>query len=248
MSGAEHVSRLLAAERGVSPPAGTAEVELQRLLGSLALQAAPLPVAVGSLKLGWSLLAKWVGVGFAVGMAGAGAASVAVKASPETRLVDVPGVSLAAPSQVRAATPATPRALPAPGASAPEVPALSSSGRRPAAAAELPAAPSAPPGLDEELRLIAAAKRELDQGRGHLARVWLDEHRQRFPAGVFGLEREGLLVLAACSAGQNASLARDFAKWYPASPMLAQIERRCGAQASSAAQPPALDNFSGGDK
>jgi hypothetical protein len=81
-----------------------------------------------------------------------------------------------------------------------------------------------------------------------LARVWLDEHRQRFPAGVFALEREGLVVLAACSARRDASLAVDFAKRHPASPMLAQVRRRCGAEGSNEPAAPATKDFVDEDK
>src|SRR5687768_6891416 len=74
MTRSDDISRLLAAEHGAAPPTGVAEAGLNRLLSSLAAHAAPLPVAVGSLHLGWSVVGKWLGVGFLVGLGGAGAA------------------------------------------------------------------------------------------------------------------------------------------------------------------------------
>ena len=48
---------------------------LQRLLTDVAARVAPLPVATGSLKLGLSVVSKWLMVGFIAGLGGAGAAS-----------------------------------------------------------------------------------------------------------------------------------------------------------------------------
>ncbi|HEU5076183.1 MAG TPA: hypothetical protein VFU02_18450 [Polyangiaceae bacterium] len=96
--------------------------------------------------------------------------------------------------------------------------------------AEAPAGqPSAAQGFDAELVLIGRAKAEFDSGRDHLARVWLNEHAQRFPAGVFAAEREGLLVLSICrsnpSAGQAGAL--TFQQRYPQSPLAARVRRTC---------------------
>jgi len=40
--------------------------------------------------------------------------------------------------------------------------------------------------------LIKSAKQELDAGRAHLARVWLDQHARLYPNGVFRTERAEL--------------------------------------------------------
>jgi hypothetical protein len=93
--------------------------------------------------------------------------------------------------------------------------------------------------LDEELRLIAGAKRELDGSRPHLALAWLSEHRQRFPKGMLAIEREGLQVLAVCSGGPRPELGRVFARQYPRSPLLAQVLRRCGLTEGGAVPPAA---------
>lgn len=237
MMGSEEVSRLLAAERAVSPPPGAAEAGLARLFGSLAAEAAPLPVAAGALKLGWPALTKWVGAGFAVGLAGAGVAAYGSARHAEAPAVVAPDppVARAAPPRVVEAAPATEAPI-ASSASAPEV----ARPRLEVSAPIVAATPSAGPTFDEELRLITAAKRELDRGRPHLARAWLDEHRTRFASGVFGLEREGLLVLARCSEQRLPALAREFAARYPKSPMVSQLLRRCGAEGEGAA-PPQVD-------
>jgi hypothetical protein len=235
------LSRLLAAERATSPPARAAEVGLERLLTALAGQAAPLPVAVGTLKLGGSLVAKWIGIGFAVGLTGAGAATQ----------VWAPAETPAAPSAlVLASVPASatplPSALEAAPLWAPSVSAAPESSPRSSGAAPAPGpegAASASPTFDEELRLITRAKQELDTGRPHLAQVWLDEHRQRFPTGVFALDREGLSILARCSQRKNPALARDFAARHPGSPLVVQLQRKCGAL-EAAGSPTSSRDFS----
>lgn len=62
--------------------------------------------------------------------------------------------------------------------------------------------------------------------------------------GVFHIEREGLLVLANCSATQNPALVRDFAARHPDSPMLVQLRRRCGGEAGGGQAAPGAGDFS----
>jgi hypothetical protein len=83
------------------------------------------------------------------------------------------------------------------------------------------------PAFDEELRLIRAAKAELNRGMPHLAEAWLDEHARRFSRGVFAVERDGLRVLARCSTRPEPALSRGFAVEHSGSPMIGQVERRC---------------------
>lgn len=227
MTGWNEMSRLLAAERVATPAPGTAEAGLGRLLASLAAHTTPLAVSAGSLKLGGSLLGKWVGIGFVVGVAGAGAvAHVAAPTVSATVAERAPAAQLSVTALSRAPRP------PHDAASAlAQVSALPS---QPSQIAQAPRSapqqmPSSLPTLDEELRLIAAAKRELDAGRAHLARPWLDEHRQRFRAGSLAVEREGLDALARCSVAPQPQLSRAFASRYPGSPLLPQVQRRCGA-------------------
>jgi hypothetical protein len=244
MSGSSELLRLLAAERAVSPPPAAGAAGLDRLLGSVAAGVAPMPVAAGSLKLGLSLLSKWVGVGFMVGIAGAGVASLATPTPPLSAppaqvarsAVPKPAVTAAvAPLGSAAALLEEPQ--PQPPASSPRTVTASPSTPTPT-----PEPESSTPSLDEELRLIAGAKRELDGNRAHQALAWLDEHRQRFPKGMLSLEREGLQALAGCSGGPRPELGRAFARQYPRSPMLDQILRRCGLAESTAA--PSAGTFS----
>ncbi len=230
MTDSDYISRLLGAERVAGPPNGSAEAGLRRLLTTMATHAAPLPVAVGSLKLGMAAIAKWVGVGFVIGTLGTGLASYVSHAAIRAPAVARPapalvssGVARPAPANDLTAAGRLPSALPDP-------PPNDSKRRAAVSAALATAAPSVSPTFDEELRLITAAKHELDAGRGHLARVWLEEHSQRFPRGVFSLEREGLLVLVSCSASPKRELARQFASQHPDSPMLEQLLRRCGVE------------------
>ena len=102
----------------------------------------------------------------------------------------------------------------------------------------------ASPNFDEELRLIARAKQELAAGRPHLAGVWLSEHLQRFPGGVFGPEREVLSIDARCSQRKNPALAREFAVRHPGSPMLDQLRRKCGVQQQGAGPGASSGEFS----
>ena len=82
--------------------------------------------------------------------------------------------------------------------------------------------------LDAELRLITAAKSELDRGRPHLATAWLDDHARRFPGGVFATDREALRVLVSCSQSRNLALAEAFAARHPGSAMVERLLRACG--------------------
>ncbi len=244
MTSADHVARLLAAERAEGPPPGVAELGRARLFTSLAAEAAQVTAAASAAKLGWTVVAKWIGAGFAVGIAGAGVAAVGTGSPAEAPLpvASTAQVVQVAPTRAEEA----PRAVEgASGSSA--VPDSQNIPARPEVAPPPVAAiPSTSTTFDEELRLLTAAKRDLDGGRPHLARVWLLEHRGRFPKGVFSVEREGLLVLAQCGEHARPALAREFATRYPRSPMIGQLLRRCGAQESAGA-PPQVD-FPEGDK
>ena len=234
----EQLSRLFEAERAVQPPAHAMEQGASRLLTALAQQAAPLPIATGALKLGFSLVSKWLLVGFVVGVGGAGAASQvfapeAVAALPQQRSSDALAARVE-PAQKVADTPVTPNQ---PSAEAnPPVP-VRSDYPAPSAAA-LPEGGS--PTFDAELRLITAAKNELDKGRPQLAAAWLAEHAQRFPSGVFALERDAIRILVRCRERQDPSDARAFAEQHPGSPMVERLLRACTPQQPSAA-PSAVD-------
>lgn len=228
----DDLSRLFEAERAVRAPAGGMERGLPRLLTDVGKRVAPLPVATGSLKLGLSLVSKWLMVGFVAGVGGAGAASqiwtakAAAAPSAVSRLVTtiavVPSVATRPVSE------------PAPS------PALTTEPENPAVGVHTPRTPSASAAapstdtttFDAELRLIAAAKSELEQGRPQLATAWLNEHAQRFPQGVFGVDREALRVLASCQQRRDMKEAQSFVARHPTSPMVERLLRACSPAAS----------------
>jgi len=228
----DDLSHLFDAERAVqSPPV---EQGLSRFLTDVAQQVAPLPIATGSLKLGLSAVSKWVLGGFVVGLTSAGAASQiwAPEAAARQPITSVAQAARAPEPPVAAATPAPP--VPAP----PE-PAVVARNARPTPGVTAAASESATT-FDAELRLITAAKSELDKGRPQFAAAWLAEHAQRFPAGVFALDREALRILVRCGQVKDPSLARAFAEQHPGSPMGERLLRAC-SQPGSIAAPSAVD-------
>lgn len=238
----DDLARLFEAERAVHPPSGRLERTLERLLSEMAHGAAPLPVATGSLKLGLSLASKWVAVGFVVGVGGAGAAS---QVWAPTAVAAPSGPTRAA---VVVAAPPNTELVPHPSLpTAPEAPVAGMSVQAPAQRA-LPGAPAADTStsagkLAEEMRLIAAAKRDLEAGRPQLATAWLSEHGSRFPAGVFATEREGLSVLIRCGGEKNPLLAERFSAAHPSSPLVARLRRACSPGSS-----PSTSTFPNSDK
>jgi hypothetical protein len=236
------LSQLLATERAIAPPAHAEQQGLARLLESLAVHAAPLPVVTGSLRLARFAAFKWLSVGFAVGISGAGAASVVL--GPAT-VAEAPSVVVSA-AVAHSAIASPPADIPLPAAVSSVEPELlrAPSCSLSASAPHPVAAPSQSPTFDEELRLITNAKQELDAGRPHLAQVWLSEHQQRFAGGVFALEREALSIAARCSQQPDPALAQGFALRHPASPMLAQLRRKCGERGPTGAPASSSENFS----
>lgn len=225
------LSRLFDAERGAQPPPEALEQGLARFLGDVAAQVAPLPIATGALKLTWSVVSKWLIVGFAVGVAGAAA----------TSRIWAPPTLAGAPATLTRSAQVESTEMVAIAPSAAPVPAPVN---EPAKASQRSSSPaSAPPGpsstdgqatFDDELRLITAAKSELDRGRASQAKAWLAEHAQRFPAGVFAAEREGLQILAQCRQTREPQRARDFAQRHPSSPMTERLLHACTPSPTSA--------------
>lgn len=237
---ADELSRLFDAERVVRPPIDGMERGLSRLLADVAEHAAPLPIAMGSLKLGLSTVSKWVISGFVLGLLGAGAASqiwsTSAAGAPSSYLMTNATTSDAA--QVTASPAALPVEL---AEKAAEIPVR---GAARLAASALPSA-SAPAvdatTFDEELRLISAAKSELERGQASSAAAWLGEHAQRFPNGVFALDREALEILVSCSKRKQPGLAQAFVANHSNSPMVARLLRVCGQRDSAA---PSASDFS----
>jgi hypothetical protein len=239
----DDLSRLFEAERAVRPPPQALEQGLSRLLSDVAQQVAPLSVATGSLKLGTAAVSKWLIGGFVVGLAGAGAASQI--GAPQ--VVATGSLSLA--TEAHAAHVEAPQRGPA---QAPELPpsatpepepepmtASTTRNQRPIPSAA-PATSAGAGTFDAELELITAAKAELDKGRPQLAAAWLSEHAERFPTGVFALDREALRILVRCAESKNPAIAQAFAARHPSSPMVERLLRAC-TRADPAAAPSAVD-------
>ena len=230
MSAERELEALFRAERAVRPTTDSVNQGWQRLAMDLAANVAPLPVATGSLKLGVWLVPKWLLLGFAVGMVGAGAASPLFGAAK-------PRVSLAAVStrvdtpngQARPAqrVPSVKEDRPLPPAASGAIPRVHDSSALPVGPS-----PSSASSLDAELELISFAKSALEAHRLPETQALLTVHAQRFPNGVFAVEREALSVLARCEQGpRDPALARSFAKRHPGSPLAARLERSCDAGA-----------------
>lgn len=230
MTATQELLELFDAERAVRPPSGLAERGLVRLVEGLAAPAA-VPAAASATKLGLVGVSKWVLGGMAVGITGAGIAS-AVLGSGGTSPHESAAMHAAAP---RARPTSTPTATPARVTPRDEPTARASAESRPEAAqpraSRLPAgmgASSSPrETFDAELRLINAAKVQLDAGRPHLAKVWLDEHAARYPTGVFATEREAVRVLAACAEQRDPLLAERFVNAHPTSALRDRLTRAC---------------------
>jgi hypothetical protein len=225
MSDSSELSQLFAAERAVRSEAGAVERGVSRLLTDLAASAAPAPAAVGAAKLGWPLLAKWIGGGFLLGVLGSGAATQLSAPPAPTSAVS----ATARPARAIGTLPA-PSAISSAALVAPSVSVAPMRSNR--SAAHAPPSPNGssvqgPSTFDAELILITRAKGELDRGRAHLASVWLNEHAARFPGGVFATDREGLRVLVSCATSRNEAAFAAFARRYPSSPMLEKLRRAC---------------------
>jgi hypothetical protein len=185
------LSKLLAAERAERPLASVSESTWRSLQSALAANTPALPVAHGPLHLGISLAAKsFLGpavVAFAVTTSGLSVHAV-LQAPPAIESAPLPRVSTprkpSAPVRTREPAPSDARPEPAP-TTVPSLPRASS-----------PSVPASST-FTEELRLIKSAKRELDAGHPHLARVWLDEHERAFPQGIFRAERQSLRAVLA---------------------------------------------------
>jgi len=242
MSANEELRALLQAERAVSPPGAAADRGWTRLGADIAANVAPLPVATGPLKVGLWLVPKWMLAGFAIGLVGAG--TVAPLLKPSSALGEAKHLATLhtlSPARVAAATrPATSAsALARPDSHATAAAALSfahvvgSPDARPSASATRAT-------FDAELGLISRAKAKLDANDEVLARSLLTQHAERFPAGVFAVEREALLALIDCQQRpKNARAFEQFAAAHPRSPLLARLERACQPAPVTALHPSA---------
>jgi hypothetical protein len=257
------LEELVEAERLERPPPALARSGWDRLSSAIAQAAAPLDVAIAPLRVPSNALAakllsakafaaKAVAAKsfFAMVLVGAATAGVGYGTwIAGARLVGAPP-SKTTPAS-RSASVAHPRASVLPAAPAawvdrpsekPPAPTLAPGAKHPGSTAtsaskeQQPPPPSDAPSastFDAELSLLRRAKTELDQGRPHLAQVWLGEHAERFHDGVFAAEREALRVLVRCleHPDGNAALAgAEFLRAHPESPVSARIRRACRTQ------------------
>jgi hypothetical protein len=232
----ERLRDLIEAERGTSIPPRAGVEGWQRLASAVGSGAPALPIPHFAISLTTaSMITEGAAIALVVGAIGA---TAIVATAPERSHVPATTTASASvavvPNRVIATVPLASEA-PAAVGSVPVAPAraaaLSSSQVLPAAAVSEPSAPAKPTStLDEELQLIAQAKRQIDHNQPHLAQVWLDEHRLRFPSGVLSAERDGLEVLMACREPDSTAArarAQAYASRYPGSPTLDRIRRAC---------------------
>lgn len=226
MSDGSELSRLFAAERAEARPAAAAAQGLVDLRDALHAGVAPLAVAHGPLAgLGATVAVKSAvlsGV-VALGLTASGLAWYAETPASEpaphmTASASASGVAKPVPLP-------TPLAAPAPA----PAPSIAPPHRAAPPAANAASEPEPPSTFAEELRLIKAAKQDVDAERDSLARVRLDEHARLYPQGVFRSEREALAVLLTCRATptEGHAAAQRYVDRNPGSPLVDRIARAC---------------------
>jgi len=90
--------------------------------------------------------------------------------------------------------------------------------------------------LAEEVRLLSAAERELNEGSHEETLATLAEHERRFPHGALTEARLAVRAEALCGLGRRAEARADLhklARAYPASPHLDAARKLCGADGDS---------------
>ncbi|HSY22064.1 MAG TPA: hypothetical protein VK841_08125 [Polyangiaceae bacterium] len=90
--------------------------------------------------------------------------------------------------------------------------------------------------LAEEVRLLSAAERELNEGSRAETLATLAEHERRFPHGALTEARLAVRAEALCGLGRRAEARADLhklARAYPASPHLDAARKLCGAEGDS---------------
>jgi len=241
MNSDDELLRMLAAERAEQPPSATLARGFEQLHGALRAQQIGVPVAHGPLKLGLSLAAKWgVGSGLAVFAVLSATAGLGARSTPLTSSAAAPAVP---GERSQAFEPAAARSQPAepllpPAASGSVAPMHAKS--EPSGASSTSASASS---FGEEVRLIKAAKQELDDGRDQQAAALLNEHARLYPGGIFRAERDALQVLLECrrSPELGRASAQRFLAQNAASPLIDRISRACGLAVRATA--PTNGNF-----
>jgi hypothetical protein len=232
MSTEQELQALFRAEQAASPAPHAINQGWSRLAVDLAANVAPMPVSGGALKLATWLIPKWLLLGFAVGLTGAGVGTTLLGAQAVPKQISTPPARLTvlSASTAQSMPTETSQSYPAPVSSAPSTEPRITHGLVPIAASSAPTSDT----FDAELKLISLAKGELDAGRPSQARAWLEDHAQRFPNGVFAVEREALQIVAQCQQGpKDEALASAFAKRHPGSPLVARLQHACQSPADS---------------
>lgn len=249
--------RLIQAARGFDEASGNDRARLRERIALQLAAGGDIPFAS---EKGWFTrnIGSHAGAK-ALGLVVAAGAAVAVVTSwPNTKSL-APGEAfvVAGPSAITSVatgsgrspeievTPAPPQPLvrePGPGAAAPvleaspapnqERPALAHVARklpRPAAS-EAPSAEAASSQLEQELKLLSAARDGLKRGDSSQAMQHLEEHERRFPSGILAMEARALGVDALCAGGRREAAreaAEAFLKRWPESPLAARVRSAC---------------------
>jgi hypothetical protein len=198
MTNDARLSKLFAVESAEQRSQSAVEQGYQTLQRALEANVPALPIAHGPLKVGFSLASK--------AMVGSGLIAFAVTTGAlgiHTAFQEPAGAPPRAPVSARASvSPAAPATAPLVVA---ELPARELSLEVTSVPVRSTASPVASSTFAEELRLMKAAKLELDSGRGLIAKVLLDQHQQLYPKGVFRAERERLRARLPSAPGASAN-------------------------------------------
>lgn len=240
MNADELLQQWIEAERSVVVPAAAKYEGWQRLAGAVAAGSPAMAVPLSTIPMATgALLGEGAAVAIVVGTLGTVAIVATTPATHGPTADPSSAPTVAQPSQVVELPRTRASELPTPAVSEPVAkPSVPRTATVPSGAmvqaAEERATPSTTVAststLEEELKLLGRAKREIDRGQRHLAQVWLDEHRARFAHGVLAAERDGLTVLMLCEGGTSPGSrikAEAFVRAYPTSPLLDRIRRAC---------------------
>jgi hypothetical protein len=106
--------------------------------------------------------------------------------------------------------------------------------------------PRAPPStssdpLGEEVRLVARAEQQLNDGHPNDALRTLGEHARRFPSGTLAEQRMVTRIMSLCALGRTAEAKTELTKLaraYPGSAHLDSARRLCGIDVGAPVSPP----------
>ena len=102
--------------------------------------------------------------------------------------------------------------------------------KAPRATSESPSGGTASSQLEQELKLLSAAREGLKSGNATLAMERVQEHERRYPAGILVMEARALGVDALCAEGRRDAAreaAETFLKRWPESPLAARVRSAC---------------------